>query len=89
MKNYVKIIQAEQFNGDLKSLREFVGNENKIVEEDGKIILITEKEQWYITLTDYVAKDYYGLLVFKQARFEKEFNEVKNNKSIKSIFSNL
>lgn len=76
MKNYVKVIEAEQFNGDVASLKEFVGAENEIIEADGKIILVTKTDKWNVVPTDYVAKGYYGLLVFKQERFEKEFDEV-------------
>ncbi|ALN97114.1 hypothetical protein BOX09_gp02 [Flavobacterium phage Fpv1] len=76
MKSYVKVIEAEQFNGDVASLKEFVGAENEIIETDGKIILVTKTDKWNVVPTDYVAKGYYGLLVFKQERFEKEFDEV-------------
>jgi hypothetical protein len=76
MKNYVKVIEAEQFNGDVASLKEFVGAENEIIETDGKIILVTKTDKWNVVPTDYVAKGYYGLLVFKQERFLKEFDEV-------------
>jgi len=76
MKNYVKVIQAEQFNGDVASLKEFVGAENEIIETDEKLILITKTDKWNVVPTDYVVKGYSGLLVFKQERFEKEFDEV-------------
>lgn len=76
MKSYVKVIEAEQFNGDVASLKEFVGAENEIIEADGKIILVTKTDKWNVVPTDYVAKGYYGLLVFKQERFLKEFDEV-------------
>lgn len=76
MKNYVKVVEAEQFNGDVASLREFVGAENEIIETDEKLILITKTDKWNIVPSDYVVKGYSGLLVFKQERFEKEFDEV-------------
>lgn len=76
MKSYVKVIEAEQFNGDVASLKEFVGAENEIIETDEKLILITKTDKWNVVPTDYVAKGYYGLLVFKQERFKKEFDEV-------------
>lgn len=76
MKQYVKVIEAEQFNGDIESLAEFVGVDNKVIIEDDTVILITEKDRWRVAITDYVAKGYYGLLVFKADRFLKEFQEI-------------
>ena len=38
--------------------------------------MITKTDKWNVFPTDYVAKGYYGLLVFKQERFLKEFDEV-------------
>lgn len=83
MKQYVKTIDAEQFNGDIESLQKFVGEENEVVQvSEDKVTLTTKTDKWNVVLSDYVAKGYYGLLVFKEERFLKEFDEVV----IKNVF---
>ena len=81
MKTYVKTIEAEQFNGDIESLKEFIGTENELIESEGRLTLVTKIDSWNVVPTDFVTKGYYGLLVFKQDRFLKEFKEV-NTKSV-------
>lgn len=76
MKQYAKLVDAEQFKGDIQALAEFVGEGSRVFEEDGKVLLVTSTGQWNVMVGDYVVKEFDGIVVFKAPRFEKDYSEV-------------
>jgi|694.fasta_scaffold00217_1 hypothetical protein len=87
MKDYVKLVQAEQYLGDKESLKEFVGAENFFEKED--VIFIPEvigepSMKWKVLPNDYIVKTHKGFDVYKQERFEKEFDEVTIQESLEA-----
>jgi hypothetical protein len=80
MKNYVKIVQAVQYLGDINVLKGLVAKKD-VLQEEGNVYLAkfpgsSDKGYWKLKDTDYVAVENGENFVYKKERFEKDFDEV-------------
>ena len=80
MAKYFKTVEAQKYTGDLKAIKRFIGIQDAEYDESSRILFIPEElakpngVRWTAQVGDYVVKtDNEGFIVYKPARFEKEF----------------
>lgn len=80
MKNYVKVVEAVQFLGDIKVLKGILNKQDVIQDENGIYIYkqsgFSEAGYWRLKEGDYVIKENGNITVYKKERFEADFDEV-------------
>lgn len=80
MKNYVKIVQAVQYLGDVKVLKDILNKKDVIQDENGIYLYKTpgksEGGYWNLKETDYVTVENGQIFVYKKEKFEADFDEV-------------
>lgn len=81
MKNYVKIVQAVQYLGDIKVLKDLISKKDVIQDENGVYLYMTpgksEGGYWNLKETDYVTVENGSIFVYKKEKFEADFDEVE------------
>ena len=80
MGTYVKTIEAEQFNGDIEALKDFIGKDGQLESVEDRLILTTPTKVWNVAEGDYLVKEYNGIAVFKEPRFLKDYDYVLESK---------
>lgn len=79
MAQYLKQVEAQQYNGDLKAIKKFLEIKDAKYDAKTRIIILPEVtsqpdgETWAVKVGDYIVKTEDGFIVYKPARFEKEF----------------
>lgn len=88
MAKYFKEVEAQQYTGDLKDIKKFIGINDAEYDEESRVLFIPEDlskpdgVRWTARVGDYVVKTESGFIVYKPTRFEKEFKQM--TKDIKS-----
>lgn len=80
MKQYAKLVEAIQYQGDIGEVQEFIGEGNFITiegpSETDSVVINISNDKWRVFSGDYIVKDFKEIKVYKPARFEAEFDEV-------------
>jgi hypothetical protein len=81
MKNYVKVVQAVQYLGDVNALKEILSKKDVVLDSQKNVYLLKESGfveagYWRLVETDYVVKENGTITVYKKDKFEADFDEV-------------
>jgi hypothetical protein len=76
MKNYVKVVEAVQYLGDIEVLKEILEKKDVTTDADGNVYLVKEAGYWRLKETNYVVKENGAITVYKKEKFEADFDEV-------------
>ena len=76
MKNYIKVVEAVQYLGDIEALKEILEKKDVTTDADGNVYLVKEGGYWRLKENDYIVKENGIITVYKKERFEADFDEV-------------
>lgn len=90
MKNYAKVVQAVQFLGDIKVLKDILDKKDVILDKDNAVYLykesgFVEAGYWKLKENDFVIKEGNTISVYKEAKFLSEYDEVLVEDVVKDV----